>query len=49
MSKIKEKIPSVEGKLLKDLFEAIWKQKGLPDKPVVEKKEKKPEKGKEKE
>jgi hypothetical protein len=35
LSKIKEKIPSVEGKQLKDLFEAIWKQKGLPDKVVA--------------
>jgi len=33
-------MPSVEGKLLKDLFEAAWKEKGLPDKFVVEKEKK---------
>jgi len=33
-------MPSVEGKLLKDLFEAAWKEKGLPDKVVVEKEKK---------
>ena len=50
LAKIKDKIPSIEGKLVKDLFEAIWKQKGLPDKVVVEKekKEKKGDKGKDK-
>jgi len=44
LAKIKEKIPYVEGKLLKDLFERIWKEKGLPENVVTEKekKEKKP-------
>lgn len=47
MAKIKAIIPFVEGKLLKTVLEAAWKQKGLPDKPVkVQKKadKKKPEK-----
>jgi hypothetical protein len=43
LGKIKEKIPFVEGKLLKDLFEGIWKAKGLPENVVADKK-KKPEK-----
>lgn len=44
MAKAKEKIPYVEGKLLKDVFERMWKAKGLPDNVVAEKdkKEKKP-------
>lgn len=43
MAKLKEQVPSVEGKVLKDIFEAAWKAKGLPDKVVAEK-EKKPKK-----
>jgi hypothetical protein len=35
LGKIKEQIPFVEGKLLKDLFEAAWKAKGLPENVVV--------------
>ena len=37
LAKVREQMPSVQGKLLKDLFEAAWKAKGLPDKIVVEK------------
>jgi len=32
---VKEEIPFVEGKILKDLLEAAWKAKGLPDNVVV--------------
>jgi hypothetical protein len=28
--KIKEKLPFVEGKALKDLFDETWKSKGFP-------------------
>lgn len=35
MGKVKNQIPYVEGKLLKDLFDACWVAKGLPEKPVV--------------
>jgi glutaminyl-tRNA synthetase len=45
LGKVKEKVPSVEGKVLKDIFEAAWKERGLPDKPVVEKIDKKEKKG----
>ena len=40
MAKVKEEIPYVEGKLLRDVFEATWKGKGLPDKVVEKKSEK---------
>ena len=40
MAKCREEMPSVEGKLLKDVFESAWKEKGLPDKVVVEKEKK---------
>jgi len=33
-------MPTVDGKLLKDLYEAAGKEKGLPDKVVVEKEKK---------
>ena len=50
LGKVKEQIPFVEGKILKDLFEESWKAKGLPDNVVVEKEKKaKPEKQAEKE
>ena len=43
MSKAKAEIPYVEGKVLKDIFERMWKEKGLPDVPEKpDKKEKKP-------
>lgn len=35
LGKVKDQIPFVEGKLLKDLFEESWKAKGLPDNVVV--------------
>lgn len=45
LGKVKDQIPFVEGKILKDLFEESWKAKGLPDVVVVEKEKKiKPEK-----
>lgn len=43
LAKIRNIIPYAEGKVLKDTLEAAWKAKGLPDKPVVEKKDKKKE------
>lgn len=40
--KIKEKLPFVEGKALKDLFDETWKSKGLPEKVAADKKKKAP-------
>ena len=42
MAKVRNLIPYAEGKVLKDILEAAWTAKGLPDKPVAaDKKEKK--------
>jgi hypothetical protein len=35
--RVKEQIPFVEGKILKDIFEESWKAKGLPDNVPAEK------------
>lgn len=40
LGKVKNKIPSVEGKTTKALFEEAWKAKGLPEKPVAADKKK---------
>jgi hypothetical protein len=37
---VKDQIPFVEGKILKDIFEESWKAKGLPDSVPVEKEKK---------
>lgn len=38
MGKIKTQIPYADGKVLKDLLDAAWLAKGLPEKPVADKK-----------
>lgn len=38
LARVRDQIPFVEGKLLKDVFEEAWKAKGLPDNVVVDKK-----------
>lgn len=38
LAKVRDQIPFVEGKLLKDIFEESWKAKGLPENVVAEKK-----------
>lgn len=35
MAKVKTLIPYVEGKLLKDVLDAAWTAKGLPEKPLA--------------
>ena len=34
LARIRDKIPYVEGKIIKAILEKSWKEKGLPDKPV---------------
>lgn len=38
LNKIKAHIPYADGKALKDVFDAAWLARGLPEKPVAEKK-----------
>jgi hypothetical protein len=40
--KVKDQIPFVEGKVLKDIFDETWKAKGLPENVAVDKKKKAP-------
>ena len=42
LQKAKADIPYVEGKHFKEVFERLWKEKGLPDAPEKKKEEKKP-------